>query len=114
MPSEVQPTAAGAKLALTMSSRLIHPDDIKKPPAFFSHLYLMGAGAWLKLGDNDSDDVKNQAGNEQVNVSLVAALLFTVTTAYLFNIDQLDWSFARTSGASRTRAASTSCSSSSP
>lgn len=94
MPSEILPTPPGAKLALTMSSRFIHPGYIKKPPSFFAHLYLMGAGAWLKLGDSDSDDVKSQAGNEQVNVSLVAALLFTVTTAYLFNIDQLDWAFA--------------------
>ncbi|KAJ1622983.1 hypothetical protein T492DRAFT_845868 [Pavlovales sp. CCMP2436] len=55
---------------------------------------MMGTGKWLKLGDKDSGDVKAQAGNEQVNVSLVAALMFTVTTSYLFNVDQGDWAFA--------------------
>jgi hypothetical protein len=67
-------------LTLTMSNKLVRTADIKKPPPFIAHLFLMGTGKWLKLGDADSGDVKAQAGNEQVNVSLVAALMFTVTT----------------------------------
>jgi hypothetical protein len=80
-------------LTLTLSNKIIRSDDIQKPPNFWAHLLLMGMGKWLKLGDADSSDgdVKAQVNNEQVNISLVAALLFTVTTSYVFAIDEFNW-----------------------
>jgi hypothetical protein len=64
-------------LTLTMLNNPVRTAVIKRLASFID-LFLIGTGKWLKLGDAYIEDVKTQAGNEQGNVSLVAALMFTV------------------------------------
>jgi hypothetical protein len=44
---------------------------------------------WLALGDNDSGDYRDQIIQEQVNTSLVCALLLTIGTSGMFAIPSL-------------------------
>lgn len=83
--------AAMEDVIMTQSTKLMLRSKIRQPPPFFSHLFLMGTGTWLTLGDRDTKDTKSQANNENINVSLVAALMLTIATAHMFAIDEFDW-----------------------